>query len=135
MSTATREEQQACIEHLKSYIESFNAADLEAMKVCLAEQVQVFVEGKLASTGRDAILPSYAKDFESGKQVLITREPEIVVGTTETNTVSISVHLLTIVKGEPSVSLDMVYTYDTQAMNQVRHDISNIVTKGETDSG
>lgn len=125
--SSTKQKEQACIENLKKYIASFNAGDLQGCKECLAEHVQVFVEGTLAATGRDTILPSYSSDFKAGKQVIIAREP--VVDKAESNN-QVAIHVgLEAISEESTVSMDVVYTYDTQAMNQVRHDICNIVTQ------
>eukprot|EP00977_Amphora_coffeiformis_P019283 scaffold7112_cov155-Amphora_coffeaeformis.AAC.6 len=117
-------------QHLQRYIAAFNAADLETVKGSLAEHLQIFVEENLAGEGRDAILPFYEQDFQVGKQVHIHKPPRVVnEPQASSSIVAIAVGLTAVTKDHPTVSMDVVYTYDTQAMVQIRHDIRNVVSK------
>jgi len=112
---------EVCINDLKKYIACFNHGSLEGIRERLDENLQIFVNSKLAAQGRDAILPSYQKDFEIGKQVAITKEP-IIVENTNPEEVSIRVALEATASNE-TTCIDVVYTYHSATMKQVRHEI------------
>lgn len=84
----------------------------------------VYSNGDIASKGRDTILPSYLEDFENGKQVDITRGP--IVSDGREGIVDVDVTLVARVGEEDPIQLDVVYSYNTETMTQVKHVITNV---------
>lgn len=115
----------AALADLKKYLASYNARDLGLVAESLHIDVQVFVDGNLASSGRDTILPSYQQDFDAGKKVVVVGEKPNAKEL-ENGVVEVTVDLQSI-SSETTVSLHVVYSYDSSTMKQIRHDISDIV--------
>ena len=109
----------------RRYIDAFNNCDLAEIKCQLNVDIEVQCNGTIASQGRDAIIPYYESDFQIGKQVEVTRGPLIQ---DNGETVDVVVTLVATTPGIEIVQLDVVYTYYTASMTQVRHIISNVKT-------
>jgi hypothetical protein len=94
--------------------------------------VQVCVNGALAAEGRETILPSHREDFRLCKQVTVTRDPVAAVDHSNSNRrlIRISVGLRAVntapSESPASVTMDVVYTYNTTPMKQIQHDICNV---------
>ncbi|KAG9391718.1 hypothetical protein J8273_6494 [Carpediemonas membranifera] len=109
------------VESLKKYIDAFNNEDIDYIKSQLDENITVFFNGAEAAKGRDTILPSYKTDFENKKKVKIHRGPFLVE-----NGTAADVGLTAITPGQPTVTLDCVYTYAEDPMRQIKHSITNV---------
>lgn len=137
------------LKDFEDYIAAFNGQDLSRIAQSLAEDVAVLLEGKEVARGRNAILPSYEKDFRAGKSVTVIRGPSVVTvrttarqrpdsGASETVSqaaaeqadtieVHVSVSLRTVETAtKERTDLDVVYVYDPDVSHQIRHEISNV---------
>jgi len=116
------------IKKLFKYIQAFNDEDLGKIAAQLDDEVEVYVEGKLAASGKHTILPSYERDFLEHKRVKVVRPPVVLLKDDHNNDlVQVSVGLR---KQPDMITLDVIYTYRVHDMKQVRHHISKIHEAG-----
>ncbi|KAL3899195.1 MAG: hypothetical protein SGCHY_002221 [Lobulomycetales sp.] len=117
----------AALEKFSGYITAFNTQDLPSVSDCLDEDIQVYVDGELASQGKQTILPAYERDFAVQKQVTVVKDPAAIERKSNQacsqGAVEISVGL-----DNGSVTLDVLYTFRIPDLKQIRHDITNIKT-------
>mmetsp|Transcript_48340 Transcript_48340/g.117071 ORF Transcript_48340/g.117071 Transcript_48340/m.117071 type:complete len:137 (+) Transcript_48340:47-457(+) len=117
----------AAVADLNKYIADFNSGNLDGVTRSLDENVEVYLDGNLAAKGRATILPSYSDDFKTGKQVSIVGcEPKGTVIQDDGLIVKVAVVLKTVTPQQPTMLLDVVYSYDPNTVRQVRHEITNV---------
>lgn len=62
---------QTYVDHLVEYIECYNSQNLNGIRTYLDENCEVFVNGQLAASGRETMIPSYMNDFAQKKQAIL----------------------------------------------------------------
>mmetsp|Transcript_62564 Transcript_62564/g.74089 ORF Transcript_62564/g.74089 Transcript_62564/m.74089 type:complete len:108 (-) Transcript_62564:11-334(-) len=67
------------VTHLMEYIAAFNSRDLKHISQCLDDNIRILLNGKEVATGKNSILPSYERDFDAGKTVVVTKGPSAVI--------------------------------------------------------
>lgn len=115
------------VQRVKEYLAAFDRHDLASIRdKHLSEGVIVEVDGKTVAQGRDVILPSYQKDFDSGKIVRVTSEPRLVDdGVVQVGLESVERAGNSENGTEKRMLLTVRYHYDSHGM-QFRHAISDV---------
>ena len=110
-----------------SYIDAFNAEDIQGVRDHIDETIEIFVNGKQIGQGqgRDKLLPMWQADMDLHKRVEITKGP---VCTVKGEIAEIDVELTATVKrkGEADVVqvVPVLYVIDATTMLHTRHQIT-----------
>lgn len=135
-ATSRSEAISAALQDFYVYIAAFNSKNPTRIAESLGEDVIVRLNGVEVARGRDTILPSYVEDFSIGKTVEMMDKPTVSSVPSSCNSspgasltkevyVAVTLRATTSTTGEQT-DLDIVYVYDPNTNQQIRHEIFSV---------